>query len=254
MVRNACRLMQDRSGREHLSFWTVTLPNVSKRDSETISENWADIVRVLMQRLRRRLHKAGLPAMSVAVTEVQAKRFANSDVLCLHLHVVFQGRHKYRAWSVQPSEFDEMWASVLAPYLERTQSEYDWSASSNIQPVKRSAEGYLGKYMSKGRDDCEKYREAGYTGSFPTSWYSVTNCLRRAVLTRKVSISQDLGEWLRECFYTCQEEVFEYAKEIRIDIVNGWHPPMEKQERTIGWYGRIKESLAREVRANVGRI
>lgn len=251
MVRNACKLMQDRVGRNQLSFWTVTLPDVSKRDSETIAENWADIVRVLMQRLRRRLRREGLPGELVGVAEVQAKRFARSGVLCLHLHVVFQGRHRFRSWSIEPSDFDLMWQETLAPYLERTQNEYDWRAASNVQRVKRSAEGYLGKYMSKGKDDCRLYREHGYTGVFPSSWYSVSSALRKGVLRFKISISQDIGEWLRECFYQCQEEIFEYAKAIKIDTTNGWHPPMEKQEKTIGWYGRLKASVLGQLQTSV---
>lgn len=254
LVRNGCKTLQDTAGRQNLTFWTVTLPNVSKRDAETIAENWANIVRVLMQRLGRMLRKAGLPAISVGVTEVQAKRFASSGVLCLHLHVVFQGRHRFRSWAYSPEDFDRCWKEVLAPYLELTQDEYEWSASSNVQRVKRSAEGYLGKYMSKGKEDCRLYREAGYTGVFPSSWYTISNSLRRAVLRAKVSIFQELGEWLRECVYRCPDDVFEYVREIKIDITNGWHPPMEKMEKVIGWCGRLKQSTTKEIYRTVNKV
>lgn len=180
VLRNSVQRMQRLYGKKRLSFVTLTLPAVTYEEGWYVSTCWAEIVRVFYQKLGRRLERCGLPTAYVGCTELQQIRADREGHPALHLHFVIVGRHsRYGKWCLSPSDFREMWRSVLGVYL---QGERQWSSVENVQQVKKDASAYLSKYVSKGicMERPPRRDETGW--SLPTSWYNVSLGLRQWVL------------------------------------------------------------------------
>lgn len=180
VLRNSVWKLQKTYGRSRLSFVTLTLPSVDFEESWYVSSNWAEICRVFYQKLSRRLESYGLPGHYVGCTEMQVERCDREQHPALHLHFVCVGRKSTRsAWAISPSEFREMWSSVLSIYLP---GERDYGATENVQMVKKDAGAYLSKYCSKGiaLDRPPRSDETGW--SLPSCWYNVSLKLRRWVI------------------------------------------------------------------------
>lgn len=234
LVRNACRRLEKETDKSLLSFLTVTLPNVSYLESIAISQHWAEIVRVFLQRLKRALVRSGLSGEIVGVTEIQEKRTVRSGVLGLHLHLVFVGRLPKKGWALTPDQVKEYWQSALDPYLEESINAYDWSAVENIQRVLKSCEGYLGKYMSKGADQVRLVVESFGQDCLPRTWYSCTNSLRERVFARMRSVNDSIGRALVDACCDSESLDFHYRKPIILREEGG-------RDVVIGWFGRLRE-------------
>lgn len=233
LVRNACLRLEREAGVKHLSFLTLTVPGVSPAGGLVLVENWASIVRVFQQRLKRHLLASGLPGEMVGVTEVQEKRLVRSGVVALHLHIVFQGRKKYSHWEMAPSEIRGLWRDTLKPYLDAIEDELYWDACENLVPVKSSASGYLGKYMSKGVEACKAIVENNPGVILPSCWYLCSNTLRRRVFQQVRYITSNDSSWFEMlCSSNDTQDVFSFIRPIYIKMKDG----MEWQ---VGWVGRL---------------
>lgn len=234
LVRNACRRLEVEVGKEFLSFLTVTVPDVGYLESIAISQGWAEVVRVFLQRLKRALVKAGLPGEIVGVTEIQEKRVKRDGILALHLHLMFVGRSRGQKWALTPSDVRSAWSSALAPYLDEPVSSYCWDAVENIQRVLKSCEGYLGKYMSKGASTVDAAIDEFGEEAMPRSWYACTNSLRKRVVSKIRVINQPMGTAL---INACCDELstdFHYRKPIVLRGESG-------RDVVIGWFGKIRD-------------
>lgn len=181
MVRNAAEAMEDVFGIEHLTFATMTLPSLTYEDFWNVSSNWAEIVRVFYQRLRRCLKKRGLSSAYIGVTELQPARTGREGIPALHLHFVFQGRSRgSRAWAIRPYMARAWWQDAVHLYCR---GRYDFAHSENLQEVRESVAGYLSKYMSKGGDIPAPLLDNEMGWNLPTAWYNVSLKLKRYVST-----------------------------------------------------------------------
>lgn len=182
LVRNAAYLLQKKYSKFRLSFLTLTLPPMSIEDEKALALQWSRVVRTFGQRLKRTLQSRGLSGNYVGVTEVQQKRFDSGRGIGLHLHLVFQGKKRQKGgWAIAPEEFRSMWCSVLSTVLGREV----WSNScEEVKQVKKSAEGYLGKYMSKGVQIIEAVIEKYGEDAIPSAWYTATAGIKKAIASR----------------------------------------------------------------------
>lgn len=181
-VRNGAFLLQKRYGNDCLSFLTCTLPAAPETDQYNAGREWAEICRVFFQSLGRLLKAAGLPATFCSCTEIQMKRFERDGGMPLHLHVVFPGRRRGGPWAIAVKQFDLLWArAVIARCPEF--SGLPFRSACNVQRVRTSAEGYLGKYMSKGGGTIAAILEAdpGLSEFLPSTWWNCSLNLRRAI-------------------------------------------------------------------------
>lgn len=237
MVRNAALRLERECGNYLLSFVTLTIPGISAQGALVVCENWSEIVRVFQQKLKRRLQRAGLPGEMVGCTEVQENRFAATNVVALHLHLVFQGRMFGGGWVLRPKEIRAMWQDTLKPYLSGLEDELYWDACENVQRVKKSASAYLGKYMSKGIKTCEAIHEAYPEIILPACWYICTNTLRRRVMQNVTLLtSSNAPSFELTCSIGDVQNVFAYIHPIVCDIGNG-------KLIKVGYVGKIKPSL-----------
>lgn len=239
VVRNACKALQDRYGRSRLSFLTLTVPGMSKENLGRISGDWSRIVKVFIQKLKRSLQDRGLSGEIVGVTEVQPARFEKRGEFALHLHLLFQGAVKSWQWAHSPHEYREMWLSVLESVVARSEWSYADSVE-NVRAVKHSAEGYLGKYMSKGHKNLLCVREQMPDVSLPSAWWHCTYKLRRHVLSSVCHVSGSSAQYLLELIETCPD-LFDYLKPVRVR--------MGERDIGVGYCGRIAPDRVVEIRS-----
>ena len=237
LVRNAALRLERETLKETLSFVTLTIPGLEAEGSLEICRNWAEIVRVFQQKLKRALQRNGLTGEMVGVTEVQEKRFAATHVVGLHLHLLFQGRRFGEGWVLTPSDIRGMWKDTLKPYLADCNQEIYWDACENVQRIKKSAVGYLGKYLSKGVDAVKTIKEVYPDIILPTCWYICTNTLRRRVMRNVryiTSKSEPAFETL--CSSGMNKDVFLFIHEVILKTG-------ENRAIKVGYCGKLTQSF-----------
>lgn len=244
VVRSGAYLLQEKYGKERLSFLTLTVPRYGYEDECKIAERWAYLTKSLLQALRRRLEKAGLPRSIVVVTELQPKRLRGREPGCLHLHLVFVGRHARAAWAYSAKEYRRMWLGLLSNVLGRTVPE---APCENVQRVEKDASQYLSKYMSKGVASVTDYAEINGWGMVPRQWWSATAPIKKAVKKYTISgefaasiLDQMIETWQKKG-YVPNSEGFKFCRPITIKAT-------KYQDYLIGFFGKIDKETYRDVR------
>jgi hypothetical protein len=204
MVRVGAWWLQDWCGKENLSFLTCTLPDEALEWMSITGlapQLWAEIVRQFEQWLKRRLKREGLLEFIVGVTEVQESRWKKSGKVGLHLHWAFQGRaNRKSAWAIKKEEFAEAWLRIVSNVIDR---KVESKSATRVERVKKSIENYLAKYMTKGGKVIQDIVEAGKIDLLPSSWWNVSNELKRII---KRSIRQ-ISEEAKNTLYDCREQL-----------------------------------------------
>lgn len=237
VISNAVQFLQRRHGRKRLSFVTLTLPDLTFEESWMVSSNWSTIVRVFFQRLGRWQSKLGITPHYASCTEMQPHRMERDGHPALHLHFVMVGKARGRkGWAFKPKFIRKLWRDTVQPYLYE---EKDWSASENVQQVKRNAAAYLGKYISKGGAVASPPCPCGTGWSLPSQWINVSSKLRRWVLNH-VMRSPEMFELL-ESALKCSDpsKIFHYWRAGTIPDLNTPGPHF--------YYGRIKGEFLTEL-------
>lgn len=232
MVRNGAYLLQQKYGKQHLSFLTVTLPAVSVEESLQISACWSEIVRKYLQSLRRLLQlRLGL-AEIVGCTEIQESRLERDGVLGLHLHLIFVGRKQRKSWVISCQEVRELWKRELERVVGR---QLDCSSTENIERVKVDAEQYLGKYMSKGVSSMEALIEMGLGDFLPSAWWCMSMSLKRIVKSGVEHLAgEKAGLFVR--LIEGGADIFLYHKGVEITMSDG-------ESLKVGYFGKLKREF-----------
>lgn len=199
MVRSACYSLQKQFRRRRLGFLTLTLPSNPEYLPLWVLR-WPELVRKFTQEFKREMERVGGVPELVGVTEIQTERTEKTRFCIPHFHAVyvswdgksksenpFKGDRKlYPCFYVSHHRMQEIWQRILfnevdgilpgIPKLDEIKPRVD------VQGVKKSAEGYLGKYMSKGAEDVKKYLdEYPDRTDIPSHWWHCTQGLRNVV-------------------------------------------------------------------------
>jgi hypothetical protein len=177
-IRNAVYLLEQKYGKHHLSFLTLTLPNLPSEDLQKIAENWDTAVNRLLKWINYRCEKKGYTPEYVYCTEVQKKRYEAGKGYAPHLHIVFNGRlQNRRDWSFTPIMVRRAWGKIIRSYVSAS---FDSSALENLQSIRKSACSYLGKYLSKGKikDD---FGNSRIDYQLHTQWGGMSRTLSRQI-------------------------------------------------------------------------
>jgi hypothetical protein len=183
LVRSAAELLERAYKPKNLSFTTLTLPG-SPEATAAVAAEWGKVVNHLLVVLRRELARKGLPDYIIGVTEIQEKRFLREGGMPLHLHLVFVGRRDARCrWQIEPSWMRETWRAILLAACPEV-ADLSFGASVDMQPVRKSAAGYLGKYMSKGVSSIETIKKENpqLLELVPRAWYCCTRAMKDSAL------------------------------------------------------------------------
>lgn len=246
-VRNAGYLMQRDYGKKRLTFLTLTLPPLHEDAAVKVGESWGETVRQLCQWLARRLKKAGLPTEVCGVTELQSQRLKSGDGACLHLHLIFVGRHAGEAWAITPKDVRTWW-------LKRLSSVTDGAVESlnccDMKSVKRDAGNYLSKYMSKGGGDIEAYAAKVGWAAVPRQWWFASGAIRakvkRGCLTSE-SIMKVLDAMVFNHYKGDDVESFKFVRAIEVEAT-------EMQSFVVGFWGKLTLGAVAELSDLAGML
>lgn len=198
LVKNGCYLLQNKYGKERLSFLTTTLPG-SPEMTTLAASGWGEITRRFMQALKEKLVREGLPPFIVSVSEVQMKRFMDTGGMPLHLHLVFVGRPLDNApWALKKEWVNKCWKTAVCGVIPAMKGE-NFGPSTRVERVEKDAGGYLGKYMSKGAATVDFIIQE-YPDLYeflPKAWYNLTREMRTTVLGY-VAYGPAAGECIEE--------------------------------------------------------
>ena len=228
LVREAAIGLEKRFGKKNLTFWTVTLPELSQEDWRSVCENWSKIVKNVKEKLLYWMEKKGCPKHVVAVTELQEKRWKKTGVPGWHMHLVFVGKTSTGGWLLTPKRADKIWRESVENFIT---DRVGFQSSSKLQQVKKSVGRYLSKYLSKGVSVIQEVEEK-WPGCVPSSFYICTNSLKQWVdkQTRK---SEWIGEWIYQAMMD-SKEMFEWMWAYTIETRPG-------QPLAVSWLGVLAE-------------
>ncbi len=220
MVRNSAFLLQDRYGRQNLGFYTFTLPMVDACAEYHVGQEWAEICRIFFQSVGRLLKSAGLPGSFVACSEIQMERYEKKGGLPLHLHMVAVGRPPFKTWAIHSNQWRELWRRAIVARCPEYR-EASFAAAVDTVMVKKSVEGYLGKYMSKGVATLGAVLadDPGIAEFLPSSWWNASIKLRRAVGARISGGVATATKLLRDI--RSGDSRIDFSKEISVEITPG---------------------------------
>lgn len=217
-VRNCCYELQRRAPEQCVSFATVTVPDFPYEVMARLHERWHKVVDAYRRKLRRKLRDDGLSGDSVSVSEVQSERYQRTGIPVLHLHTVFVGRIPGKKWSISTEYHDQIWKETLEIVLGEDIPEL--RAACNIQTVKKSAEGYLGKYMSKGVKVVRQLAEEGFVGWLPKQWWAATRRLC-SIVDDKTRLVPHFAEWLNYVADIERRDVWAWHKCVPVKFLSG---------------------------------
>lgn len=231
LVKDAATLLQEKYGKKHLAFVTHTIPT---RFITEIHQNWTKILHNLRRRYIRSLQKAGLSKEIVMVTEYQEDRLATSGQAVLHVHIVFQGRHKRQSWAYDVEHYKQHWKECCENYISNASSDAEWNAATRVEGIRKSCSSYLAKYMSKGVATLNHILSIDALAYIPSSWHVLTQRLR-------VEVRQNT----RHFEGTSAEELFEYLTQNAVELLkfNRYVKVLttDGREICVGWYGDLKD-------------
>lgn len=219
LVKSGGKLLEEGGRPKTVVFATCTLPGDPKATLEAAAE-WPAIVNRFRVAMGRELQKHGLPPHILGVTEIQEKRFLREGGMPLHLHFVFIGRsHQYQPWAITCDRMRLLWArAVSGGEGAREINPEAWRSSVDMQLVRSSVAGYLGKYMSKGVQAIQAVtRENPDLVPFlPRSWYFCTEGLRQRT-DRKTAYGETHAEAIAAMAKSSNPEAFfRWIKEVEI--------------------------------------
>lgn len=220
MLRSACYILERDYGNADLCFATLTVPTLSRSGRVRLAENWSELVRQFLQFLSRRLSAAGRPTKVAGCSEIQTARLQGRGEGYLHLHAVWPSHSNCASqlWAVEWADLRAWWERALVRF---SGEDLPHHPRVEVAPVKKSAERYMGKYLSKGSGEClEEFIADLGEESVPPAWWFMTADMRQQVKSETAKgpntgtllyavVQQALGEgdlgdfvWLRPVMMT----------------------------------------------------
>jgi hypothetical protein len=178
-IRNGVYLLEQKHGKDVLSFLTLTVPSLPNSSMEAIRQQWGRLTNEILKWLAYKCQKQNIPFEYVYCTEIQEKRFESRGEYVPHLHIVFRGKYDLRSsWAVSPKCVRKAWLRILSTCVGHSVKS---NAVENLQVIRRSAARYLSKYVSKGvRSSTERYQ--GLAGTkLHTQWGGMSRTLSQEI-------------------------------------------------------------------------
>lgn len=217
-VRNACYMLTRENGKHRLTFATCTVPPMAIGCLDRIHKGWHKVIEFYRREVSRQLKKAGLPGEIVSVTEVQEKRYEKEGLPILHAHFVFVGAGRVGGWALTPARHDYIWRKALMSVCKVNR--IDLSKACQLKSVEKSAEMYMGKYMSKGVQSVRRIIQSGWSEWMPKQWWS---CSRSVVqrMERDMRIFNHGIEWLLDKGSEEDGDMFIFWKHVELERPDG---------------------------------
>jgi len=238
MLRSACYLLERDYGNADLCFATLTVPTLSRQGRLTLARNWSLLVNQLTKWVCRRLMRAGRPTKVAGCVEIQTARLANRGEGYLHLHVVWPSHANGggRCWAVNWAEMRDWWGKALERFSGETLPHHP---RVELSAVKKSAEKYMGKYLSKGSgESLDEFISDLGVEAVPSQWWFMSAEMRDQVKAA-IAHGPNTGEVLRAVMQTAFESgdftMFEWVRHVEVVFAD--------RPVTIGWCGRLRPEV-----------
>lgn len=242
MLRSGCYILERDYGNADLCFATLTVPSLPREGRERLAGNWGTLVNRLCQYLSRQLMKAGRPTKVAGCTEIQTSRLANHAQAYLHVHVVWPSHSNQsgRLWAVEWAEIRSWWKGALERY---SGCSLPYDPRVELAPVKKSAERYMGKYLSKGSgESLEGFIADLGEDSVPGQWWFMTADLRHQIKA-ETARGPNTGTILDAVIQTALNDgdmgIFEWIRPVMITFTDR---PVH-----IGWCGRLRSEVREDL-------
>lgn len=241
MVRNGAYVLERDYGRDDLVMATLTLPTLPKEARVRLHSQWGVLTNRLVEYLTRRLEAAARPAAIVGCVEVQTARLQRYEEGYLHLHVVYPAHSNApgRRWVVESDEIRAWWKSAIERFAEVSLSCYPRVETAI---VRKSAEKYLGKYLSKGGGAIEEFIESEGEESCPSQWWFMSKPLKDVIKAETLS-GEQVGVLVESlicgALEGCDLSPFEWVRHV--------DAPVGDKLMTVGWVGRLTGDTRRDL-------
>lgn len=235
MLRSACYVLERDYGIGDLCFATLTVPALPKGARFLLAQNWSELVRQLLQWVSRKLMQSGRPTKIAGCTEIQSRRLEASGEAYLHLHLVWPAHSNSadRLWAVEWAEIREWWSRALVRF---SCCELPHHPRVELAPVKKSAERYMGKYLSKGSGEAlDQFIEDLGEESVPPTWWFMTADLRCQVKSETANgpnTGTILDAVIQDALNDGDLSIFEWIRPVMVTFTDR---PVH-----IGWCGRLR--------------
>lgn len=240
MIRNGGYLMENTS--IPAGFYTFTLPRLAQEDYVSVFDDWANVIRSLIQWMGRKLDDAGLPRYLFWVTEYQVNR--SNDVGCPipHLHLCcpcyYPGTTKF---IFEADELRVAWSRAILPRCRKSVRNVNFASSVDCQVCKKDPSRYMSKYMTKGSHAEDAFspqvREIESTRGF--RFWGISYHLRKDIRENTVAIGDSLATLIEGLYYGVSNEQGLKATGLRIHT----YTDAFGLERKCGVSGRLNYRL-----------
>lgn len=187
MLRSACYILERDYGNADLCFATLTVPTLSQAGRVRLAQNWSELVTQFLRFVSRRLEVAGRPTKVAGCTEIQTARLQSRSEGYLHLHAIWPSHSNgaSQTWAVEWADLREWWEKALIRFSGERLPHHP---RVEVAPVKKSAERYMGKYLSKGSGEAlDGFIADLGEESVPPSWWFMTADMRHQVKAETAS-------------------------------------------------------------------
>jgi len=230
MLRNCSWLLARRCQKYELGMITLTLPPMLPEDDRRAVNAWAEIMRQFTQWLYRKLKAAGHCPWVVGCCEIQEERQEVYGGLPLHAHLLVQTRAA-RRFLFSPSDIQNKWKETVLR-VAGIDCAYNWESSTRVETVKKNAENYLAKYISKGVSNPGKLlEENGYIA--PSNWWYAVGEVKRYVKKMVRYLSDEDASFL---FWIWRNA--DHALRYKYDVVVN----PDRTSVPVAWVGRLNHS------------
>ena len=237
VLRNGAILLERRYSRRRLGFFTATIPYVDRTALRIIRASWGRITSRFFQEISREYDRKKTEFAYYGCTEIQEKRYRATGDCVPHLHWVAPCyvSHSYE-FVTDANWLRRVWNNILYTTVARgmegrVPSIPKDGASIDAQIVKKSAGGYIGKYMSKGTKICDELNEAGYE-DLPKQWWFSNKLGKDLYKSSLIAIPSKVAE---EIFYYHDD----YTKADFFLSVHLVYTVIDNQDRCIGLTAKL---------------
>lgn len=241
MVRNCVAKLERDHGKQNLAFVTYTLPEMPGGDMAEMREAFPEVCRQLKQMIERDLVRAGIKPEVVYVIEIQEERYNRTGEIVPHIHAVFQSRKtRYHKYAISKERNTELWNRAVSNVLGR---DIEIPSGARIEQVKKSAERYMSKYMSKGGKLAQKVISENKTNLLPKAWWGASWSLRRWVKQNTRLFSERDEQFIRDNYRQFTENLKESPFSwLYVHLVKLVEPHGEEIELPVAVVGKVKRN------------
>lgn len=189
-VESSVLLMERKNGKKSMALLTLTIPNLPKEDLTKIAENFGEVKRRVIQKIKRIIEpRSGAPMEYVYRTEIQEERYKERDELAYHLHIEFRSRDlvKHKGYFIDADEIRESWGQALSEVLEYEIPKGQLGASIDVSTIRKSGAQYLAKVGNNSKEILEDIIEKYGKKAIPGQWWGRSECVKKMLDENTIS-------------------------------------------------------------------